>query len=358
MNDVTLVIEGGYPFATGGVSEWTNGLVDGLPEVSFAVAALREPGVPASTAAYVLPPNVTSVVEVDSPDELPEASVYHALSTGAAGAFAAHAAAERGSRFVLSEHGLAWLEARLGIVACNPHGAVRNPKLVDAQAREAYVRAHAVTAVCEWNARLQRRASGRAVRLVENAVPLVQTAARELGPPLVGFVGRVVPVKDVVTFVRACRLVADELPEARFAVVGPLDHAPAYAARCRELAAQLGLEIEFAGETDPASWYARMDVLVLTSRSEAQPLVALEAMSAGVPVVASDVGGCRELLAGAGLVTPPGQPVSTAAAVLRLLGDDALRARLVAAGRKRIETRHEPRRMLRAFQELYEAAAA
>src|SRR5205085_2061396 len=133
MNDVTLVIEGGYPFATGGVSEWTNGLVNGLPRVSFAVAALREPGAPARMPAYVPPPNVTSVVEVDSPDELPEASVYHALSTGAAGAFAAQAAAERGRRFVLSEHGLAWLEARLGIVACNPHGAVRNPELVDVE---------------------------------------------------------------------------------------------------------------------------------------------------------------------------------------------------------------------------------
>jgi glycosyltransferase involved in cell wall biosynthesis len=358
MSDVTLVIEGGYPFATGGVSEWTNGLVHGLPQLKFAVAALREPGAPRRMPAYALPPNVTSVAEVGSPDELPRASVYHALSTGAAGAFAAKAAAERGSRFVLSEHGLAWLEARLGIVACKPHGAVRTSELVDAEAREAYARAHAVTAVCEWNARLQRRASGRAVRLVENAVPLVENAAREIGPPLVGFVGRVAPVKDVATFVRACRLVADELADVRFVVVGPLDHAPAYVARCRELAAGLGLEIEFAGETDPAPWYARMDVLVLTSRSEAQPLVALEAMAAGVPVVASDVGGCRELLAGAGLVTSPGQPVATAAAVLRLLGDDALRARLAAAARTRIETRHDPRRMLRAFHELYEAAAA
>ena len=119
----------------------------------------------------------------------------------------------------------------------------------------------------------------------------------------------------------------------------------------------LGLEVEFAGEVDPAPWYARMDVLVLTSRSEAQPLVALEAMSAGVPVVASDVGGCRELLAGAGLVTRPGRPAATAAAVLRVLGDETLRARLVAAGRTRIETRHDPSRMLRTFHELYEAAA-
>ena len=357
MTDVTLVVEGGYPFTVGGVSEWTRRLVAGLPDVSFAVASLGEPDEPAHIPAYRLPVNVERVVDAETSDQLPPARVYHALSTGAAGAFAARAAAERGSRFVLSEHGLAWLEARLGISGCNPHYAPRDSTLVDAQAREAYAQAHAVTAVCSSNARLQERAARRAVRVIENAVPLAPERRREPGPPLVGFVGRVVPIKDVATFLRACRLVADELPAARFAVVGPLGHVPGYARRCRELAAQLGLDVTFTGETDPAPWYERLDVLVLTSRSEGQPLVALEAMAVGVPVVATDVGGCRELLSGAGIVTAVANPTETAAAVLRVLRDDQLRAQLVAAGRARVAERHDPARMLRAFHELYEAAA-
>jgi glycosyltransferase involved in cell wall biosynthesis len=358
MKDVTLVVDGGYPFTVGGVSEWTSNLVAGLPDVSFAVAALCDPDEPVRAPAYALPPNVTCV-EVETPHELPEARVYHALSTGAAGAFAARAAAERGSRFVLSEHGLAWLEARLGISGCKPvYAPPADPLDVDAQAREAYAHAHAVTAVCSWNARLQEHAARRAVRVIENAVRRAPERRREEGPPLVGFVGRVVPIKDVVTFLRACRLVADELPSARFAVVGPLGHVPVYARRCRELAAQLGLDVVFTGETDPGPWYERLDVLVLTSRSEAQPLVALEAMAAGVPVVATGVGGCSELLAGAGLVTPVGSPAATAAAVLRLLHDERLRPHVVAAGRARVAGRHDPARMLRSFHELYEAAAA
>jgi polysaccharide biosynthesis protein PelF len=357
MNDVTLVIEGGYPFTVGGVSEWTSNLVAGLPNVSFAVAVLRDENEPTRSPAYELPPNVTCVTEVETPGQLPEGRIYHALSTGAAGAFAARAAAERGSRFVLSEHGLRWLEVRLDQPQYGPNNVLPDRHVVDAQTREAYAQAHAVTAVCSWNARLQERAARRTVRVVENAVPEVPVRHREHGAPLVGFVGRVHPIKDVMTFLRACRVVADEIPSASFAVVGPLEHVH-YARRCSQLAARLGLDVAFTGSTDPAPWYARLDVLVLTSRSEAQPLVALEAMAAGVPVVATDVGGCRELLAGVGLVTPTRSPRATATAVLRLLHDERLREHAVAAGRARIADRHDPARLLRTFHELYEAAAA
>jgi glycosyltransferase involved in cell wall biosynthesis len=81
-------------------------------------------------------------------------------------------------------------------------------------------------------------------------------------------------------------------------------------------------------------------------------------MAASVPVVATDVGGCRELLAESGLVTPVATPRATANAVLRILGDDALRARLVTNGRERVRRRHDPVRTFAAFRELYEVAAA
>jgi glycosyltransferase involved in cell wall biosynthesis len=164
-------------------------------------------------------------------------------------------------------------------------------------------------------------------------------------------------VKDVVTFLRACRLTADAVPGAHFVVVGPLDQAPGYAQRCRALADDLDLDVEFTGEADPSAWYPRLDALVLTSRSEAQPLVALEAMAAGVPVVATRVGGCGELLRGCGLLTPVASPAATAAAVVRLLRTPELRARLRAEGLTRVRTAHAPPRMLRAFAELYEASA-
>ena len=362
MTDVTLVVEGSYPYVTGGVSAWTQQLVEGLPDVTFSLVSLGGGGEP----AYRRPANLRRIVDLEvDPEtgavegELPESRVYHALATGSAGAVAAAAAKARGRKMILSEHGLAWLEARLGIVGCKG-GLNRHIEAagIELQAREAYADAFAVTSVCSWNARLQRSLGARGIRVIQNAATAPAIASRDANAaPVIGFVGRVVAVKDVMTFLEACSLIARELPGARFVVVGPLDQEAGYADRCRLRAAALALDVEFTGVADPSEWYPGLDALVLTSRSEAQPLVALEAMAAGVPVVATDVGGCRELLRGCGIVTPLADPAATASAVVRLMRDGELRTRLIAAGRRKVARDHTPEGLLRAFAELYEVAA-
>jgi glycosyltransferase involved in cell wall biosynthesis len=383
MKDVCLVLEGSYPDLTGGVSEWVDRLVRGLDDMSFAVAHLSEEGDPVSEPAYARPSNVADITRIvldperdDPPAEvcaaLPEARVYHALSTGAAGAAAGWAAAERGRPFLLSEHGLAWHEASLGIVGCKPH---RNPSrstphelrrrasAVAAMARDAYAAADVVTSVCAVNARAQIAAGAARERslVIPNPAPAAPTAnsAAGDGPFRVGLVGRVVAIKDVATFLHAAAIVASELPACEFAVIGPLNHEPEYAHACRRLATELeiGDQVTFTGETDPAPWYPRLDAVALTSISEAQPLVLLEAMAVGRPVVATAVGGCPELVAGAGLLVPPRDPAATAGALLRLAADPPLRARLGAAGRKRALTRHAPERFRAAYSAIYAGAA-
>jgi glycosyltransferase involved in cell wall biosynthesis len=355
-------------------------LATGMPDVEFAVADLRDEDAPPARPAYALPDNVVSLVEVPFDPEresasagaVPEADVYHALLTGSAGSLAATVARERGRRLLLTEHGLAWREAPLGSPKCIhgtgpaiPRGADRREEVhryarrVLEQARETYAEAAAITTVCTENARLQRTqgASPLLQRVIPNAVARAAAAAPEAGAPRrIGFVGRVVPIKDVHTFLRACRLVADEDRDAEFFVIGPLDHDRGYAAGCGELAESLGLDVTFTGETDPAPWYRTLDTVVLTSISEAQPLALLEAMAHGLPVVATAVGGCPELVRGAGLLTPARDPRATARALLRL-ADPELRARLGAAGRERARRRHSPERLLAAYRELYDRAA-
>lgn len=374
MKDVCLVLEGTYPRSVGGVSRWVQDLTEGLPDVDFAVARLAHEGDP-RTARYVPPANV-EVTELDlDPDDperaggaLPAARVYHALSTGFAGAIAARTARQRGAPLVVTEHGLAWREAALPyVVGSHRHCSPLPPPEARAAwverhvrlAREAYDGAAAVTTVCTENARLQRALGARAPRAIPNTVA-VRPGRRTDGVLRVGLIGRVTPVKDVATFVRACALVATELPATEFAVVGPLDHDRGYAERCVDLAARLGLggRMAFAGEADVEPWLARLDVVALTSLSEAQPLAVLEAMGAGIPVVATDVGGCRSLVRGAGLVVPPASPRATADALLRLLREPALRARLGATGRARVATAHRPERLAAAYRSLYEEVAA
>jgi glycosyltransferase involved in cell wall biosynthesis len=397
MVDVCLVLEHTYPRVTGGVSRWVHDLVGSMPDVSFAVAHMGAEGT-SGPDAYEPPENVRRldritvdperpVAAVRTPDHLPSAHVYHALSTGLASDVAARAAAERGSSFGLTEHGLAWREARFGISACTirtPKGSVRtgdrdeaiarDVAAIERAARRAYAAADWTATVCSANAEMQRGMGLSAERshVIANAlrtdagVGSEQTERTVSGrAPTIGLVGRVVAIKDIGTFLRACRLVADARPDARFQIVGPLDHEPDYVERCLALAAELDLaeRLAFTGETDPGPWFQQLDVAVLTSLSEAQPLALIEAMAAGVPVVSTAVGGTSELLRGgaaeaAGLLTPVQDPAAVARAIFAILEQPERRWRLSAAGRERARTSHRPDRLAAAYRALYDISAS
>lgn len=194
MNDVCLVLEGTYPRTVGGVSRWVQELTESLPEVRFAVARLAHAGDPAGAPRYRPAANVeVSELALDPDDpartggELPAARVYHALSTGFAGAIAARAADEREAPLVVTEHGLAWREAAFPFVAGSHHHYWPQPA-PDARAawiarhrtlaRDAYAAAAAVTTVCAENAAAQRALGARAPRTIENATASGPGASR------------------------------------------------------------------------------------------------------------------------------------------------------------------------------------
>ena len=116
-----------------------------------------------------------------------------------------------------------------------------------------------------------------------------------------GFVGRVVPIKDLVTFVARLRPRAAATSTWTCASSARWRRTPAYAARCRAAgrdARARGRRSSSSARCRPAQIYADLDVVVLTSFSEGQPLVILEAYAWGLPVIATDVGACREMIEG------------------------------------------------------------
>jgi glycosyltransferase involved in cell wall biosynthesis len=150
------------------------------------------------------------------------------------------------------------------------------------------------------------------------------------GVPLIGTVARLKPEKGVRYFVEAAARIAKLHPEARFLVIGDGPERDALSA----LASRLGVPVWFLGARgDVPEFVGFLDVFVLPSLSEGTPLVTLEAMSAGVPIVATNVGGVPYQITDGrdGLLVPPRDPEAIATAVLRLIEHARRHDDLVAA---------------------------
>jgi glycosyltransferase involved in cell wall biosynthesis len=152
--------------------------------------------------------------------------------------------------------------------------------------------------------------------------------------PLIGIVGRLVPVKDHPTFLRAAARLSQARPDARFVCVGA--GPPDYSERMKDQARALGLagRILWPGNSDAmAAAYNALTLLVLSSTEEGLPNAIGEAMACGVPCVSTRVGDAAPLIGDTGLVTEPGDPEALALAALRLLGESPQerRARAQAA---------------------------
>jgi glycosyltransferase involved in cell wall biosynthesis len=172
--------------------------------------------------------------------------------------------------------------------------------------------------------------------------PRADRERREIAPPVVGIVGRLVAEKGYREFFEMAQRVAQARPEVRFLVVGdslPSDRKPLKEA-LRRWVQQAGLEdrFVFTGHTDQVAYYLRqMDVFTLPSYREGLPVSVLEAMATGLPVVASDIRGCREAVVHGqtGFLVPPKNAAALAEAVLRLLDNPELARRMGRAGRSR-----------------------
>ncbi len=330
---------------------------------------------------------------------LPRASCYHAVSTGYAGLLGAAASYRTGRPLLLTEHGIYarerdmelsradWIRdpdsdgaADLGIAATPSPLRGLWSRFFRALSRLAYHHAARILTLSDVNRRKQLAdgAPAHKIAIVPNGVevsagagapsnpgrPVGATARVGGGRLRVGFVGRVVPIKDVITFIRACDLALRSV-DLDVRLIGPQDEDGGYAGRCRELVASLGRQhaIRFVGPQPPDQIYGDLDVIVLTSFSEGQPLVILEAYAAGIPVVVTDVGACREMVEGrsaadrrlgpSGIVTRVAAPAETAAALVTLARKPALRQSMGQAGRRRVSDFYHRRGMLDAYRTLY-----
>jgi sugar transferase (PEP-CTERM/EpsH1 system associated) len=174
------------------------------------------------------------------------------------------------------------------------------------------------------------------------------------GAPLIGTVGRLCEVKRQDLLIRAFHRVRARVADAHLLLVGdgPL------MGELSALAAGLGLadQVHFAGyQPRPEPYLHAMDVFALSSRSEGMPLAVLEAWAAGLPVVATRVGGLPDLIddGGTGLLVSFGDEDALAGSLCDLIADPDFTRRLGEAGRNRVESHFSLRRMADEYQRHY-----
>ncbi|GHB01445.1 GT4 family glycosyltransferase PelF [Streptomyces chryseus] len=298
----------------------------------------------------------------------PEHGVCHAVSGGLAVLPGLVGRRLHGVPLLLTEHGVYLRERYLGYRTGPYRWPVKALLLgfFRLLAEETYRTADLITPGNRYN-RLWEEQGGAAPELIRTVYNGVDPAAfPAAGPepdvPTLSWAGRVDPIKDLETLIRAFALVRAEIPDARLRLFGGTPRGgEAYRERCEALAAELGHgdAVVFEGRVeDIRDAYAAGNAVMLSSISEGFPFTLIEAMSCGRATVSTDVGGVREAVGDTGLVVPPREPEAMARAALELLRDPERRAAMGRDARLRVIEQFTLRQTIDTFRSIYTELAA
>jgi glycosyltransferase involved in cell wall biosynthesis len=302
---------------------------------------------------------------------VPEAELYHSVSAGYAGVLGSLGKSLRQKPFVVTEHGIYTREREEEIIKSEwIKGCFKDLWMQHfySLSRCAYTHADRVITLFDRNRGIQIELGCQPDKI--DIIPNGVRAERFLNLPTkddaddytnVGAVVRVVPIKDIKTMLEAFAMTKREFPRVRFFIMGPLDEDEDYVRDCQMLAEELSLsEVTFTGKVDIGEYIGKMDILVLTSISEGQPLAVLEGMASGKPFVATDVGSCQELLCGngdgygdAGITLPVMDAERLSKAIVMLCNHKEMREQMGRNGRARVMDLYSEERMIASYRSLY-----
>jgi glycosyltransferase involved in cell wall biosynthesis len=350
---------GRHPLAGAGLADvlldaWARAAADGirLPRLT-----LREADEAAVLLEHALRPLAAPLPH--------DAQLVHANANGLSAMVALAAKWRLGVPFMMTEHGVYLRERYLAAGAQTPGVKTALLRFHRALARLAYWEADLVTPVSGFNARwaVRHGADPAKLAVIGNGVDpdRFPPLTGEPDAPVISWVGRIDPLKDLETLIRALAIVRASIPDARLHLAGPVPEGnESYAADCRAVAASLGV-------TDAVTWagpcrssrdaFAAGQVAALSSISEGMPYTVLEAMMCGRPTVSTDVGGVAEAVGNAGLVVPPRDPAAFAAACVAFLSSAQFRSAIGNRGRERALEEYTLDRCLSAYQARYRSLA-
>lgn len=347
--------------------------------------------------------------------DLPKTKIYHSPSTGYAGFLGALASYHTKRPFILTEHGIYTRERKIDMFSAD-WIEFKKPSLLQQPEEYNYIkrmwvnffdkvglfcydRANYVLSLFSGAQRIQISygANENKTLVIPNGVDVEGLGATmvhrlERPKPIITLIGRVVPIKDIKTYIRAIKIASLTVPEIEGWIVGPVEEDGEYFEECQQMAISLGLKqkkqtfhnnksdisheelelhpdkIKFFGHSNIKEILPKSALQTLSSISEGMPLVILEGFAAGVPCVATDVGSCRDLIEGgideadkaiglAGSIAGIANPEALAKEYIKFLNfDNGLWKKAQEAGLKRVRTYYSQTSFLDQYAELYEEA--
>jgi len=319
---------------------------------------------------------------------LRKAFIVHSPSTGYAGFLASLLKHDWKVPFILTEHGIYTKERKIDILSSDwisdrrfffqkEYGEVDHLRSIwinffVGMGRVAYESADVIVSLFEDARKVQIELGAPPSKtiVIPNGVKVENylRARKEKGSisPIIALIGRIVPIKDIKTFIKAMRIVINKIPEAEGWIVGPTDEDPEYYLECKKLVSVLRLEnkVKFLGFQKVPDILSKVGLTTLTSISEGMPLVVLESFAAGVPCVTTDVGSCRQLIYGglneedkklgsAGEVVPVANPGALARAYIKFLTNERAWKSASQVAIRRVERFYSFESFLNNYRELY-----
>ncbi len=303
-----------------------------------------------------------------------DADIYHSLSTGYAGIQGCMAKHRDGKPLILSEHGIYTREREEEIIKADWIKGIYKNLWIEHFTKISkccYDFSDSIVSLFGTSQQIQHELGadmGKSM-IIPNGIKFdafqnLKEDFLDRSQMNVGAIIRVVPIKDVKTMIIAFHLTKQKIPNAKFYIMGTLDVDLEYVKECTSLVSMLGAkDVIFTGQVDIKNYLGSMDILVLSSLSEGQPLAILEGMAAGKPWISTDVGSCRELLYGmagdelgqAGYVMTVMDSEEMSNNIVKLCKNKNLRKEMGANGRARADQLYRQEHFLQKYRELYES---
>lgn len=304
--------------------------------------------------------------------DFPKCDVYHTITTGYAGISAIMNGMKNNIPVILTEHGIYHRERQLEVLKADwikDEYRLAWIKLFNTISSLVYKGSQKITTLFSKNQMFEKELCDDESKMmvIPNGIDYEKFSKlkyrKEKNPFIVGLVGRVVEIKDIKTAIKAAKLIKERIKNFKLYIIGPTDEEPEYFEECKKMIEIFRLEdtIEFTGKVNVLDYYPKLNVLLLSSVSEGQPLVILEAFAAGIPVVTTDVGACSEMIHGTkedivgdtGIVVKPKDFVSLANGIIKLYEDDEFRMKASEIARIRVQKRYRLNQMIKNYRNLY-----